>query len=292
MNQLLIRSLNCVPTAVSRALLQHCFTLRPDLTAMSTVDNAPKPRPQATASATVTAPSSVSPLIRAYLVAYNVVSCLLWSYVWLLIVHHLLTAPHPVQSLYGHIHRPLQLTQSLACLEIVHSLLGLVRSPLLTTVLQVSSRLFIVWGVAYIAPPTRTTLGFTLATLSWATVEPPRYLYYALNLLTSPAAIPHALTWLRYSLFMVLYPTGITGEVWCVLVALPWLARHPDVLSVSMPNSWNFAFSYWWCCVALLALYVPGSPFMIQLMWNQRKKMLGGGGGGGGAGHGQVKKEL
>ena len=255
---------------------------------MSTVDSARKPPAQsAPASASSTKPTP--PLVRTYLIAYNLVSCLLWSYVWLLIVHHLLTAPHPIQTLYSHIHRPLQLTQSLAALELLHSLLGLVRSPLLTTALQVSSRLFIVWGTAHIAPPAQSSLGFTLATLSWATVEPPRYLYYTLTLLTT--AIPYALTWLRYSLFLVLYPSGITGEVLCVLAALPWLARHPRVLSVEMPNNWNFAFSYWWCCVVLLAMYVPGSPFMIQLMWNQRKKVLGGGAGVATAG-GKVKKEL
>ena len=259
---------------------------------MSTVDPARKAQPQiAPASSTPSKPTP--PLIRTYLVAYNLLSCLLWSYVWLLTVHHLLTAPHPIQTLYSRIHRPLQVTQSLAALEIVHSLLGLVRSPVLTTAIQVSSRLFIVWGITHIAPPTQTTLGFTLAALSWATVEPPRYLYYTLSLLyASPAAIPHPLTWLRYSLFMLLYPTGITGEVWCVLAALPWLARHPHVLSLDMPNQWNFAFSYWWYCVAVLALYVPGSPFMVQLMWNQRKKVLSGSSAGAQAANGKVKKEL
>ena len=264
---------------------------------MSTASAVFVPRPATQVASTTSSPASASaptskpasPLVRYYLLAYNFASCLLWSYVWLLIVHHLLTAPHPVQTLYAHIHRPLQLVQSLAALEVVHSLLGLVRSPVLTTAIQVSSRLFIVWGVAHLAPPARTSLGFALCTLSWATVEPPRYLFYALSLLG--AGIPHALTWLRYSLFLVLYPSGITGEVLCVLAALPWLARHPDVLSISMPNSYNFAFSYWWACAATLAAYVPGSPFMVQLMWNQRKKVLGGSSGGTG-GSVKTKKEL
>jgi len=243
---------------------------------MSTVDATRKLQPQAAQPASATPAKSLSPVIRTYLIAYNLVSCLLWTYVWGLIVHHLVTAPHPTQTLYDRIRLPLQFTQSLATLEIFHSLLGLVRSPLLTTGLQVSSRLFIVWGIAHVAPLTQTTFGFTMAALSWATVEPVRYLYYTLTLLyTSVTAIPYALTWLRYSLFMVLYPTGISGEIWCVLVALPWLARHPRVLSVSMPNAWNFAFSYWWFCVVLLAVYVPGTPHLVGLMWNQRKKVLG-----------------
>lgn len=37
--------------------------------------------------------------------------------------------------------------QSFAVLEVLHVLFGLVRSPLQTTVMQVSSRLFLVWGI-------------------------------------------------------------------------------------------------------------------------------------------------
>ena len=43
-------------------------------------------------------------------------------------------------------------TQTAAVLEIVHSALGLVRSPVGTTAAQVASRLWTVWGVVEIAP--------------------------------------------------------------------------------------------------------------------------------------------
>ena len=193
---------------------------------------------------------------------------------WSIIVHHLLTSPHPVSSLYARVHLPLQFTQSLALLEVVHSLLFLVRSPVLTTLLQVSSRLFIVWAILYPVPPSRAQLGFALCSLSWATVEVPRYAYYAWTLM-APSTVPWALTWLRYSLFLVLYPTGITGEVLCILSALPYLAKHPSLLSVLMPNAFNVAFSFYAACIVILALYVPGSPLMISVMWAQRKKVLG-----------------
>jgi very-long-chain (3R)-3-hydroxyacyl-CoA dehydratase len=53
----------------------------------------------------------------------------------------------------------------------------------------------------------------TLAVTSWSLVEVPRYLFYALNIFN---AVPYPLLWLRYSLFAVLYPTGITGELGCM----------------------------------------------------------------------------
>ena len=240
---------------------------------MSSVSGTPAVKAAVSTPATPP-PRPIPPGVRVYLLAFNVLSCLSWLYVWLLIVHHLLRAPHPLSTLHSVVRVPLQLTQSLATLEILHSLLGLTRSSPFTTALQVSSRLFIVWCILYPFPPPPSQLGFLLASLSWATVEVPRYLYYAWSL-ASPSTLPYALTWLRYSLFLVLYPSGITGELLCIAHALPYLAAHPSLLSLSMPNKLNFAFSFHYAVLLVLALYVPGSPLMISTMWAQRKKVLG-----------------
>ena len=46
----------------------------------------------------------------------------------------------------------LHITQSLACLEIVHAAAGLVRTPVFTAVQQVASRLYVVWGILWTVP--------------------------------------------------------------------------------------------------------------------------------------------
>lgn len=48
-------------------------------------------------------------------------------------------------QIWNRIAAPLLLVQSSAVLEIVHSLFGLVRSPLSSTFIQVNSRLFVLW---------------------------------------------------------------------------------------------------------------------------------------------------
>jgi very-long-chain (3R)-3-hydroxyacyl-CoA dehydratase len=57
---------------------------------------------------------------------------------------------------------------------------------------------------------------------SWGIVEVPRYTFYAMNLI---GQVPSFLLFLRYHLFMVLYPSGVAGEVLCMLSALPFLAK-------------------------------------------------------------------
>ena len=73
------------------------------------------------------------------------------------------------------------------------------------------------WAVMDASTSAQTSVFCVLACTSWGLVEVPRYLFYALNLLD---AVPYPLFWLRYSLFAVLYPTGITGELGCMFQAL------------------------------------------------------------------------
>ena len=55
---------------------------------------------------------------------------------------------------------PLLAAQTAACLEVVHAILGIARSPVLVTAMQVSSRLMVVWGVLYVSPSRTAVLAF------------------------------------------------------------------------------------------------------------------------------------
>jgi very-long-chain (3R)-3-hydroxyacyl-CoA dehydratase len=59
----------------------------------------------------------------------------------------LLTYLDRAKTLYSVVGLKVALVQSFAMLEVVHVLLGLVRSPLGTTAMQVASRLTLVWGI-------------------------------------------------------------------------------------------------------------------------------------------------
>lgn len=174
-------------------------------------------------------------------------------------------------TLYGKVELPLKGVQTLAAMEVLHAMVGLVRASPATTALQVLSRLIVLWGVTHFAPAAQTGPCFTLMAASWSAVEVPRYLFLLLNLWN---AVPYPLLWLRYSLFMVLYPTGISGEVWSIWSALPFI-KATGTLSVALPNAYNMLFDYhgflWF---TLLAIYPPGSVHMFGHMLRQRTKKL------------------
>ena len=54
----------------------------------------------------------------------------------------------------------MQVAQTAAILEVLHSLVGLVRAPVGTTAMQVASRLWLVWGILDLVPAAASkTLG-------------------------------------------------------------------------------------------------------------------------------------
>ncbi|KAH9036752.1 PTPLA-domain-containing protein [Lactarius deliciosus] len=250
-----------------------------------------------------------APLIQAYLVAYNLLSAAGWSLVLYQTLAHLFGAPQQppqhdsllatikasaappfvwVPSLlpaslaplytracttYDAVGTTTARVQTAAALEVLHVLLGLVRSPLPTTAVQVASRLFSVWAIAARFPSAQRSPFYASMVLSWALTEVVRYAFYAATLLGNGSA-PAPLTWARYSTFFVLYPTGAGSEALVNLATLPVsLARSGawwDALPLAHWDAYSIArgllFIAWW----------PGLYPMYTHMIKQRRKMFGG----------------
>lgn len=108
--------------------------------------------------------------------------------------------------------------------------------------------------------------GAGLMILSWSAVEVPRYAFYVAALITGDATkkTPYPLFWLRYSLFALLYPTGIVGEVTVFLSAA---SDAPFVEIFGAVGTFFYA-------TFLPIIYVIGSPFMVMNMAGNRKKAM------------------
>ena len=87
-----------------------------------------------------------------------------------------------------------------------------------------------------------------------------RYAFYAAKDLGS---IPYALSWLRYTTFIVLYPLGVASELALVALALPSIKQR-QLLAYPMPNVVNMSFSYAALCRIIMACYLPGALHMSK----------------------------
>jgi len=248
--------------------------------------------------------ASLTP-VKAYLVAYNIVSTLGWGYVLILTLIHvfnldgksdILSTPagrtatslltdmfftssskvesrlplflkpiyHRSMTTFSRIGLQTAFVQTFAILEVVHVLLGWVKSPLSTTVMQVSSRLFLVWGVTEQFPEVRSNPLYTSMVLAWSITEVIRYSFYSFNLLGKN---PYPLLWLRYTTFFVLYPIGASSEAFVNYASLP----KSSPLPLFLQGSWKLSdsirgllFVIWW----------PGLYVMYTHMMAQRRRVL------------------
>jgi very-long-chain (3R)-3-hydroxyacyl-CoA dehydratase len=111
-------------------------------------------------------------------------------------------------------------------LQVFHSVVGWVRAPFMTTLMQVLSRLLLVWGVNAMFPAIHTHGSYTTMIIAWCIAELVRYSFYAFNLATG--SVPSVISWARYNFFLVLYPMGVSSELMMIYQSLPYAkAIHP-----------------------------------------------------------------
>lgn len=212
-----------------------------------------------------------------YLRGYNLILTALWSYV----LHALIKAPRGAGCYYlweNSLKTPLLIAQTAAILEIFHAIIGLVKSPVGTTAVQVVSRLHVVWLVYRLVPSCSWT-GLVCCAGAWSMAELIRYPYYFFESFPRSNRAIRSLqglfSWLRYSGFVVLYPIGIFGEVQSIIHALSALKVVGSHWPMAMPNELNFEANLHTIYLMILLCYVPGSVWLYVYMLNRRNRKIG-----------------
>jgi len=198
-------------------------------------------------------------IVRSYLIAYNFAQAAGWAYILYAMVAHLAAAGSA--SYWSVVGPMLVIFQYAAMLEIAHPLLGMVRTSAFTTAMQISSRVVVVAICEYV-PQVQDVWGVPIFTLAWAFTEMVRYSWYGLNLLGKP---PAPLTWLRYSTFLLLYPTGVFGEMVIYFLSRKFLYQMPLAFGLNFGHFLDYF---------VLPGYVPGLPVLYLHMYSQRTKQL------------------
>uniref|UniRef100_A0A8C8ZJD2 Very-long-chain (3R)-3-hydroxyacyl-CoA dehydratase n=1 Tax=Prolemur simus TaxID=1328070 RepID=A0A8C8ZJD2_PROSS len=204
------------------------------------------------------------PLATAYLVIYNVVMTAGWLVIAVGLVRAYL-AKGSYHSLYYSIEKPLKFFQTGASLEV-----RIVPSSVVLTSFQVISRVFMIWAVTHSVKEVQSEDSVLLFVVAWTLTEIVRYSFYTFSLLNH---LPYLIKWARYTLFIVLYPMGVSGELLTMYAALPFV-RQAGLYSISLPNKYNFSFDYYAFLILVMISYIPIFPQLYFHMIHQRRKIL------------------
>ncbi|KAH8165360.1 hypothetical protein CIB48_g2890 [Xylaria polymorpha] len=155
-------------------------------------------------------------LKKSYLLLYNLLSLLAWTYLTARVILTIAAgaAPSPLLA-------DITALQTAAGLEVAHAALGLVRSSPGTTALQVGGRNLVIWTVMRRFPDLVFAgawgrRGFVGCLLAWGASDILRYAFFVAQLSSGGAA-----GWLKwYTAFIPLYPIGFLSEASLVSLAL------------------------------------------------------------------------
>lgn len=209
-----------------------------------------------------------------YLIVYNLIMFIGFSYVfWFLALRMYWHGPDAYSSTIESVGTPIAVLQCLALAEVVHPILGIVRSGVLQSLMQLWGRNFVLFFVIFAQEGLQEAPHVHWLFFVWSAIEIVRYPFYMLK--STGENQGKLLTWLRYTIWIPLYPAGMLLEVAVINAAVP-LFEMSGKYSFKLPNSLNFAFDFASVLRLYIFLYPVAGLYMLKHMWTQRKKVLGG----------------
>ncbi|XP_024230630.1 very-long-chain (3R)-3-hydroxyacyl-CoA dehydratase 1 isoform X2 [Oncorhynchus tshawytscha] len=208
-----------------------------------------------------------SAIAVAWLTFYNIAMTAGWLVLAMAMMRfYLQKATH--KGLYKSIARILKFFQTVALVEVGHCAIGIVRTSVIVTGVQVCSRIFMVWFITNSIKQNEESV--ILFLVVWTLTEITRYSFYTFNLLNH---LPYFIKWARYNMFIIMYPLGVAGELLTIYAALPFV-RKTGMLSMRLPNKYNISFDYYYFLIIVMLSYIPLFPQLFFHMLRQRRKVL------------------
>ncbi|XP_023943202.1 very-long-chain (3R)-3-hydroxyacyl-CoA dehydratase [Bicyclus anynana] len=205
---------------------------------------------------------------KVYLALYNLVQFIGFTYVLtVMTVRYIKLEYDSVAGTYEHVGSAMKFLQLLMYLEVMHPIFGYTKGGALVPFFQVSGRAFVLFAMIESEPRMQTKPVVCYLFIIWSTIEVIRYPYYISQLYKKDIYI---LTWLRYTMWIPLYPLGMLCESIVILRNIPYF-EETNRFTISMPNEWNFAFHMpSFLRIYLLLLMFPGLYLVMKHMHRLR----------------------
>ncbi|KAK0402973.1 hypothetical protein QR680_016646 [Steinernema hermaphroditum] len=207
----------------------------------------------------------------AWLLAYNALMFFLHLFVVLRIGRgFVVNGLDYIDQFWDNEIESIRFATALQYLDVVHSICGLTKSGYAAGLVQVTGRLamtYIIGGCDHLSNSWTTAL----LVVDWFTIECFRYPYYITAIAKKDIGW---ITWLRYSAWIPLYPTGLLLEAVSILRSIPFYYSSGRY-GLAMPNPLNVSFNFG---VALMLFVAGAFPliayYLLSHMMRQRAKKM------------------
>ncbi|KAI1706507.1 protein tyrosine phosphatase-like protein, PTPLA domain-containing protein [Ditylenchus destructor] len=210
-------------------------------------------------------------MMGTYLMGYNVCMLLAHLYILLCLFYgYFIEGPGYLDSYWDRMFSGLVACTALQYMDVLHSVMGLTKSGWKMVTLQVTGRLAVLWIING-NDEIHSWLPVFILMVNYFLAEQFRYPYYALH---STGISLWPITWLRYSMWMLLYPIGLLMESIIFLRSIPFYYKS-GVYSLQLPNAWNFSYNFGIVLGVFTAAVFPFIAYrLLSHMHKQRRKQL------------------
>ncbi|XP_076356184.1 very-long-chain (3R)-3-hydroxyacyl-CoA dehydratase-like isoform X2 [Tachypleus tridentatus] len=206
---------------------------------------------------------------KVYLLFYNLIQFV--GFLYVLIVMLIRYSKEGPYGTYEAVGRVMKICQLLQMLEIIHLLIGVTQGNYLICLFQLCGRFLVIFALLDAHPRSQTKSAIFYLFIGFTVMEVIRYPYYMLKMY---GVNIHFITWLRYTLWIPLYPLVFICEAIIMFRNIPYF-EETEKFSMKLPNQWNFSFSFPGALRLYLLLgFFPTLYFMMLHMYRKRKKYL------------------
>jgi len=176
---------------------------------------------------------------KLYLFSHNLLMFLGFAYALTVMSSSYLADPdHFPAECWSTVGDLFKVLHVLMYLEVLNPLLGLTKGSVPTAMIQVSGRNIFLWILIGNEERMQSQNFVFYLFMTYSSIEVFRYPYYILSICDKNQRV---LTWLRYSLWIPLYPIGFICEGVIAYKSIIYL-EETQRFSLLLPNSWNIGF--------------------------------------------------
>ncbi|XP_054475267.1 very-long-chain (3R)-3-hydroxyacyl-CoA dehydratase [Anoplopoma fimbria] len=208
-------------------------------------------------------------LTTGLLFVYNLVQFLGFSWIFVNMTVRLFILGQ--DSLYDTFHTisdVMFFCQILAAVEVLNAAFGVVRTGVIPTLIQVVGRNFILFVIFGSVEEMHHRPVVFFVFYLWSAIEIFRYPFYMLGCFNTEWK---TLTWLRYTIWIPLYPLGVVAEAVAVIQSIP-IFDETKLFSIPLPKALGTSIRFSYVLHIYLVLMFLGLLINFRHLYKQRKR--------------------
>jgi very-long-chain (3R)-3-hydroxyacyl-CoA dehydratase len=215
--------------------------------------------------------NKINLMYSSYLACYNLGMFLAHFYVLLSLLYGYVTVGREYTERFWDAHRAqLIVCTALQYFDVFHAFMGIIKSDVKTSLIQVTGRLAILYIIDG-NPQIHTAVSSFALAVTYFSIEMFRYPFYTLSSLKLEL---WPISWLRYNMWIPLYPTGLFLELITMIRSVPYYYTTGKY-GFSLPNAVNCSFNFGVFLAVFVVTAFPLIAYKLLLhMHRQRKKKM------------------